>query len=41
MSLVKINVNLRIKIRDTNKRDEHSRKLVLKSTYTAQDAILR
>ena len=41
MSLVKINVNLRSKIRDTNKRDEYSSKLVPKSTHTAQDAILK
>ena len=41
MSLVKINVNLRSKIRDANKRDEHSSKLVPKSTHTAQDAILK
>ena len=37
----KINVNLRSKIRDENKRDEHSSKLVSKSTHTTQDAILK
>ena len=39
MSLV--NVNLRNKIRDGNKRDEHSSKLVPSSTHTPQDAILK
>ena len=37
----KINVNLQSKIRDANKPDEHSSKLVPKSTHTAQDVILK
>ena len=37
----KINENLPSKIRDANKRDEHSSKLIPKSTHTAQDAILK
>ena len=37
----KINVNLRSKIRDATKRDEHSSKLMPKSPHTAQDAILK
>ena len=37
----KFNVNLQSKIRDANKRDEHSSKLVPKSLHTAQDAILK
>ena len=37
----KINVNLRSKLTDANKRDEHSSKLVPKSPHTAQDAILK
>ena len=41
MSLVKITVHLGSKTRDANKRDEHNSKLVLKSTHTAQDAILK
>ena len=28
-------------MRDANKRDEHSSKLIPKSTHTAQDAILK
>ena len=41
MSLVRINVNLRSKVRDANKRDEHSSRLVPKSTHTAQNTILK
>ena len=32
---------MRNKTRDANKRDEHSSKLVPKSPYTVQDAILK
>ena len=37
----KINVNMQGKIRDADKRDKHSSKLVPKSPHTAQDAILK
>ena len=41
MSTGKISINLRSKIRDANKCDKHSSKLVPKSPHTAQDAILK
>ena len=36
-----ININLQSKIRDANKHDKHSSKLVPKSPHTAQDPILK
>ena len=33
--------NLQSKIRDANKRETHSRKLIPKSPHTAQDSILK
>ena len=37
----KINVNLQNKIRDANKCDKHSSKLVSKPSHAAQDAFLK